>query len=131
MPAMSKSASQAEAREILAQTEDLKKRAARQAMKTQALVEVPSVECVILPAGDGKVSMGEHFATLGDAHYEEGEKVSLQLPVALNLYARGYVNFEGAKQAMEDDRAARAEDARNRARAAEDARREAERAEYA
>lgn len=66
--------------------------------------------------------MGEHFAAIGDAHYEEAETAELELPVALALYQRGYVTFEGAKKAQEDAREA----VRQAAREAAEARRRAQ-----
>lgn len=79
----------------------LKKRAAKQAAKRElAPVEHPVVECTVLPQGDGKISMGEHIAGLGTAHYEEGETFSVELPIATALYERGFVNFEGGKEAL-------------------------------
>lgn len=100
--------SQAEARVLIEQQEALKKRAARQAAKVEvAPVEIPMVECVVLPMGDGKISMGEHVPGLGTAHYEEGEKFSVLLPVAVALYDRGFVNFEGAREASREAAEAR------------------------
>lgn len=102
--------SQAEARILIDAQEDLKKRAAKQAAKTlQSPVDIPLVECTVLPQGDGKVSMGEHVAGLGTAHYEEGETFTTQLPIAVQLYDRGFVNFEGAREASREAREARAE----------------------
>jgi hypothetical protein len=75
--------------------EALKKRAAKQAAKRElAPVIHPQAECTVLPMGDGKISMGEHIAGLGTAHYEEGETFTVDLPIALNHYERGFVNFE-------------------------------------
>lgn len=92
--------SQAEARVDAEAAEALKKRAARQAAKRVIEPsEIPTVECVVLPAGDGKISMGEHVPPFGTAHYEEGETFTVELPVAVGLYDRGYVNFEGAREA--------------------------------
>lgn len=111
--------SQAEARELLDKQEALKKRAARQAAKIVANpVEIPSVEVVVLPQGDGKISMGEHVPPFGTAHYEEGETFTTQLPIAVALYDRGFVNFEGAREASKQAKEAR-EDAELRAAAAD------------
>jgi hypothetical protein len=130
--AISKVQSQAETREILAQMDTLKKRAARQALKdTRDQTDIPTVEVTILPMGDGQVSMGEHFGGIGDAHYEAGEKATLLLPVAIALFDRGFVNFEGAKEASEEARKARMAQARQRAEAMRRAQEEAEAAEYA
>lgn len=91
--------------------ERLKKRAARQAAKRElAPTNYPSVECVVLPMGDGKISMGIHIPSLGEAHYEEDEKFTTQLPTAISLYERGYVNFEGAREALAAAKKARAGD---------------------
>lgn len=90
---------QAEAKEEHEAAEALRKRAARQAAQVLAAPEeVPTVECTVLPMADGKISMGQHVGGLGEAHYEEGEKFTVALPVALSLYRRGYVVFENAKQ---------------------------------
>lgn len=79
----------------------LKKRAAKQAAKRElAPIEHPMVECLVLPQGDSKISMGEHVAGLGTAHYEEGETFTVALPIATALYERGFVNFEGGKEAL-------------------------------
>jgi hypothetical protein len=100
--------SQSEARADAEAADALKKRAARQAAVAIKNPVAPTVvECVVLPMGDGKISMGEHVASLGEAHYEEGEKLTVALDIALNLYERGYVNFEGAKAAMAERRAQR------------------------
>lgn len=110
--------SQAEARILLEQQEALKKRAARQAAKVDiAPVEIPTVECVVLPMGDGKISMGEHVPGLGTAHYDEGEKFNVQLPVAVALYDRGFVNFPGARDASRDAAEARSAQAAREAAA--------------
>lgn len=129
--AISHAQSRAESAEILAEMEALRKRAARQAKVAVATaVEIPTVECVILPMGDGQVSMGEHFAGFGDAFFEQGETVTLQTPVAIGLFDMGYVNFEGAKQASEEAREARIEAARARRDAARRAREDAELRDY-
>jgi len=123
--AISKVQGQAEAIKVNAEMEKMKQRAARQAARGSIEAqEIPMVQVVILPKGDGKVSMGEHFGALGDAHYEEGETPTFQLPIAVGLYDRGYANFEGAKQASADAKEARLTAARERReaikRAAED-----------
>jgi pyrimidine deaminase RibD-like protein len=124
--AVSRARSNAEAAERAAHEEALRKRAARQAAARidGEVVPDPVVECVVLPQGDGKISMGEHIGGLGTAHYEEGEKFSIAVPVAVSLYDRGYVNFEGAKQASAEAKAERvrlANEARAAAQAALDA----------
>lgn len=98
---MQKTNSAPEVKAELDQQEALKKRAAKQAAKRELAPEVhPTVDCTVLPMGDGKISMGEHIGGLGTAHYEEGETFTVQLPVALALYERGFVNFDGAKDAF-------------------------------
>lgn len=82
--------------------EAMRKRAARQAAKRD--LEPSSrelVECTVLPAGHEKISMGHHVGGLGEVHYEEDETFKVELPIALALYKRGYVNFEGARETME------------------------------
>jgi hypothetical protein len=86
--------SQAEARVDAERAEELKKRAARQAAKSAASNEITTVECVVLPMGAGKISMGAHVAGLGEAHYEEDEKFTVPLEVAQALKARGFVNYK-------------------------------------
>lgn len=84
--------------------EALKKRAAKQANKRElAPSQNPTVECVVLPAGHEKISMGEHVPGLGEVHYEEGEPFTVELPIALALYRRGFVNFDGARDVHEAD----------------------------
>lgn len=124
--AVSRARSNAEAAERAVHEEALRKRAARQAaanMKEDAPPD-PVVECTVLPMGDGKISMGEHIGGLGTAHYEEGEKFNIGVPIAVALYDRGFVNFEGAKQASAEAKAERvrlANEARAAAQAALDA----------
>jgi hypothetical protein len=114
--------SQAQAREQHEAQEAIRKRAARQAAKVQREPEaIPVVEVVVLPMGDGKISMGEHVGGLGTAHYDEGEKFSLQLPIAVALYDRGFVNFEGAREASKEAAQQRAAAERAFRRAAEQA----------
>lgn len=92
--------------------EAIKKRAARQAAKRELAPEVhASVQCTVLPMGHDKISMGEHVAGLGTAHYEEGETFTVELPIALALYERGFVNFDGAREAAEAAKAQRAREA--------------------
>jgi hypothetical protein len=117
---MQKTNSASEAATAVEKQDALKKRAARQAAKRELAPEVhPFVECVVLPMGDGKISMGEHIAGLGTAHYEEGETFTIALPIATALYERGFVNFEGGKEALAELKLQRARDAR--AGAAEEA----------
>lgn len=97
-----KTNSATEGKEELARQESIRKRAAKQAAKRElAPLDVPVVECVVLPAGHEKISMGVHVGGLGEAHYEEGETFPVELPIALALYKKGYVNFEGARAAIE------------------------------
>jgi hypothetical protein len=104
---MQKTNSAPEAKAELDKLDALKKRAAKQAAKRELAPTVhPEVVCTVLPMGDGRISMGEHVAGLGTAHYEEGETFGTALPVALNLYLRGFVNFDGAKEAIADYRKA-------------------------
>lgn len=106
---MQKTNSGAEARAEIEKVEAIKKRAARQAAKRELAPQThPTVECTVLPMGDGKISMGEHVAGLGTAHFEEGETFTTDLPIALALYERGYVNFPNAREtlkAVQQDRA--------------------------
>lgn len=105
---MKKLASQAQSLEALEQQEMLKKRAARQAAKgIVAPHEIVKVTCTVLPQGDSKISMGEHVAGMGTAHYEEGETFEIEMSIAVSLYDRGYVNFEGGRQASLDAAQAR------------------------
>lgn len=109
---MQKTNSGAEARAEIEKIEAIKKRAARQAAKRELAPDVhPSVECTVLPMGDGKISMGEHVAGLGTAHYEEGETFQVELPIALQLYERGFVNFPNAREALRTVQQGRAEEA--------------------
>lgn len=99
---------QAEARIEAEKAEQMKKRAARQAAKRIIdPASIPTVECVVLPKGDGKISMGEHVPPFGTAHYDEGETFDCMLPIAIELYERGYVNFEGARDKVQEAREAR------------------------
>jgi len=108
---MQKTNSAPEAKAELDRMEALKKRAAKQAAKRELAPEaVPQVECTVLPLGDGKISMGEHIAGLGTVHYEEGETFPCQLPTALIHYERGYVSFEGARDALAEAKALRRRD---------------------
>lgn len=125
MAALSSVKTKAETAKITAEMEAMRKRAARQAARDHSdPVDLPTVQVTILPMGDGKVSMGEHFAALGDAHYEEGETPTFILPVAVTLYDKGYVNFEGAKEASEAARQQRQEAIRLRREAERRAREE-------
>jgi hypothetical protein len=87
--------SQAAARELAEKEEAARKRAARQAAKSsvqQAPDEVVQVR--VLPMGADKISMGEHVAGIGEAHYERGEEFSVNRPIAEALQARGYVEIK-------------------------------------
>jgi hypothetical protein len=99
-----KTNSNAEAKEAIEAQEAIRKRAARQAAKRElAPLDIPTVECVVLPAGHEKISMGHHVGGLGDAHFDEGETFTTELPIALALYRRGYVNFDGARDALQEE----------------------------
>jgi hypothetical protein len=106
----SRAASLAAATEKERQAEALRKRAARQAAARQKDDAPPPevVECTVLPMGDGKISMGQHIGGLGEAHYEEGETFNVELPIAVSLYDRGFVNFPNAREASADMRRAMA-----------------------
>lgn len=84
----------------LERTEAMKKRAARQAAKRElAPDDVSQVLCTVLPLGDGRISMGEHVPGLGTVHFDEGETFTIDLPIAVQHYVRGWVSFEGAREA--------------------------------
>ncbi len=109
---MQKTNSSPEAKAEVEKLEALKKRAARQAAKRELAPEIQTiVECTVLPMGDGRISMGEHVSGLGTAHYEEGETFSVEMPIALSLYERGFVNFEGGRQALADLKSGRTAEA--------------------
>lgn len=130
MPALSKTAALAYSKAELAEMEALRKRAARQAQRNTSKEDIPTVDCEVLPQGDGKISMGQHFGGLGDAYYDEGETIKdLQLPVAIALYEKGFVKFDGAKEAAAEQRDRMLAAARERRDAAERAREEAEAAD--
>lgn len=76
-------------------TEDLVKAA----LATSDPASIQVVECVVLPLGSGKISMGQHIGGLGEAHYEEDETFKVPLSVAEELKSRGYVNFRAPKPA--------------------------------
>ena len=98
---MQKTNSSPEVAAELAEQEKIKKRAAKQALKREAAPDVIEiVKCTVLPLGDGRISMGQHIGGLGTAHYEEGETFPCQLPTAVLHYVRGWVNFDGAKEAV-------------------------------
>lgn len=99
--------SAAKSKEAIAAEDAVRQRAARQAArKDVAPVDAErKVTCVVLPAGHGKISMGVHVGGIGEVHYEEGETFETALSIALNLYRRNYVNFEGAREAADDQRA--------------------------
>lgn len=100
--------SQAQAREDALEAEKLRKRAARQAAKEiDNPKPVETVEVTILPHGDGKISMGIHIGGVGEAFYEEDEKLVVPQPVALDLYEKGYVNFPNARKLLEERNARR------------------------
>jgi hypothetical protein len=105
---MQKTNGAADVKAAIDQQDDIKKRAAKQAAKReQAPEQHEKVECTVLPMGDGKVSMGHHVGGIGEAHHEEGETFIVDLPIALALYERGFVNFPGSKEAFAQVRAER------------------------
>lgn len=115
---MQKTNSGPEAKAELEKLEALKKRAAKQALKRELAPEVvPHVECTVLPLGDGKISMGQHVGGLGEVHFEEGETFPCPLPTAIIHYEKGWVSFEGARDAVAEAKAARAPMERAEARA--------------
>jgi uncharacterized protein (UPF0548 family) len=94
--AISRAKSQAEAAEAEAALDALRKRAARQAAAVIADPAPPDVvECRVLKAGDGRVSMGIHIGAIGDAFYEKGEKFTIERSIATALENRGLVEIEG------------------------------------
>lgn len=102
--AISRARSQAEAAEAQEREEALKKRAARQAA-TKAREDAPPpdmVSCRVLKAGDGKVSMGEHVAGIGDAFYERGETFTIERSIGEALENRGLVEIEAAAKPEPD-----------------------------
>lgn len=79
----------------LAEAADLRNRAARQAVDAVERGDAePMVVCRITKQGDGKVSMGKHFAGIGEAHYEWKEAPTFPLSVARALEERGFVEIE-------------------------------------
>jgi len=87
--------SQAAAREAAEREEAARKRAARQAAKSAVPQEAPKmVVCRVLKMGDGKISMGEHVAGIGEAHYEQGEEFTVQADIAAALEARGFAEIK-------------------------------------
>lgn len=72
---------------------ELRLRAARQ--RTSGAVAEPSqlVRVRITKQGDGKVSMGQHVAGVGEAYYEWKEELSLPEPTAKALEERYYVEI--------------------------------------
>lgn len=109
MTSLSRAASQAAAAEAAAKEEASRKRAARQAavVRKEGAPPPQVVECVVLPQGHGKISMGEHAGGIGEAHYDEDETFKVALPIAVDLYDRGFVNFEGAREASKAAKLAR------------------------
>lgn len=88
-----------ESREQLEKIEAARKRAARQAARPDFVPEqVRMVECVVLPMGADKISMGIHVSGVGEAHYEEDETFTVAEPIANALKARGYVQIKKAPE---------------------------------
>lgn len=90
-------------------------RAARQAhFGTVAPAAEDMVTCRVLKAGDGKISMGQHFGGIGDAHYERGETFQCVRSTALELEDRFYVEIQdGPAEAAPAPEAAPAADAQS------------------
>lgn len=66
----------------------------------------PQAETVyvrVLPAGDGKVSTGEHDAKGGDVLYERGETFGVLRPIAEELEKRGYVEIGNYGPTLDHD----------------------------
>lgn len=55
---------------------------------------VDTVTCRVTKTGDGKVSMGEHIAGLGEAHYEFKEEFQIAKDIAEELEQRGFVEIQ-------------------------------------
>lgn len=94
MPAISKTAMAAQTAEQIAREQELRKRAARQAAaKLKEPEVVVLAECRVLPKGDGKVSMGEHVAGIGEVYFERGEMFTTRRERAQELEDDGYVEI--------------------------------------
>lgn len=86
--------SQGAAREAVAQNEERRIRAARQAARTlTAETELPMVKCRVTKLGDGKISTGEHVAGIGEVHFEKGEEFPARKDIADALEDRGFVEI--------------------------------------
>jgi hypothetical protein len=82
------------AAEAIAADEALRKRAARQAVKTEVQqADAQFVTCRVLPKGDNKISMGQHVAGIGEAHYERGETFKCEAEIAAALEERGFAEI--------------------------------------
>lgn len=94
MPAISK-ASMAEAAKVAAAEEEaLRKRAARQAAAILDSPVAPTMAvCRVLPLGDGKISMGQHAAGIGEVHFIKGESLTVEISIANALEERGFVEI--------------------------------------
>lgn len=51
------------------------------------------VKVRVTKLGDGRISMGQHFAGLGDAYYQRGEEPSFPAEIARNLDDAGLVEI--------------------------------------
>ncbi|MFA6043624.1 MAG: hypothetical protein WC718_01455 [Phycisphaerales bacterium] len=96
--AISRASANAIAAEEEAKINALKKRAARQAaaLQVEGAPPVETVTCRVLKAGDGRISMGVHIASIGDAFYEKGETFQAPIDLATGLEDRGYVEIQDA-----------------------------------
>lgn len=94
--AISKVASQADARIVAEEEAAIRQRAARQAANVP--VDQPPPELVnvkVTKLGSGKISMGVHVAAAGDAFYERGEPImGVEKGRAIELEDKGWVEIE-------------------------------------
>lgn len=77
----------------LAEERAKRQRAARDYVEREE-VPVDMVKVRVTKIGAGKVSMGEHVAAFGDAHYEAGEFFEHPRELAEILEARGLVEIQ-------------------------------------
>jgi hypothetical protein len=80
--------------EKLAAEAAVKLEAARTLAANGGVVPVSNlVKVRVTKLGDGRVSMGQHFAGLGDAYYKRGEEPSFAADIASRLDDAGYVEL--------------------------------------
>lgn len=72
---------------------ELRLRAARQRASAGLPEPAEQVRVRITRQGDGKVSMGQHVAGIGEAYYEWKEELSLPEPIAKALEERFFVEI--------------------------------------